>query len=85
VNLCVLCGVDEVYSRHHLIPKTVHSNKWFKKNFSREQMNETISICRQCHSMINTLDPKEIGRNFNTIEKLLEHPTLAKYIAWKKH
>jgi hypothetical protein len=81
---CVLCGIDEARDKHHLIPRTVHRNKWFKKRYTRTQMSRTIPVCRGCHKMINSLDQKEVGRNFNTVEALKEHPKLAKYIAWKR-
>ena len=81
---CSLCGMEEAFNRHHLIPRTVHSNKWFKKNFTREEMNATVPVCGGCHGMVTALDPKELGRNHNTVEKLLEHPTVASYVAWKR-
>lgn len=81
---CILCGVEEASNRHHLIPKSVHSNKWFKKNFTREEMLSTIPVCNDCHGAINTLDQKEIGRNYNTAEKLLDHPHIAKFVEWKR-
>ncbi|HLG43074.1 MAG TPA: hypothetical protein VI643_06890 [Planctomycetota bacterium] len=76
--------MDEATTRHHLIPRSLRSNKWFKKKFSREEMLQTIPICEDCHGAIDTLDVKEIGRNFNTAEKLLEHPHIAKFVAWKR-
>lgn len=84
MDLCSLCGVEEVFSRHHLIPKTVHSNKWFKKTFTREEMNQVISVCKGCHQTINQIDAKELGRQYNTREKLLEHPEVARYVEWRQ-
>lgn len=83
--LCQLCGCEPAASFHHVIPRTVHSNKWFKKNFSREQMREGLELCRQCHRTIhNMLDEKSLGRHFNTREKLLAHPAIARYLSWKQ-
>ena len=67
-----------------MIPRTCHKNKWFKRRFSREQMNETISVCRDCHSSIHDLIPseKELGRSYNTVESLRSHEQLGKFIAW---
>ena len=47
-------------------------------------MNETISVCKDCHREIHSLIPKEkeLGRNFNTIEKLMEHEGIGKFIQW---
>ncbi len=83
---CVLCGrsTKQGTTAHHLIPRTCHSNKWFKKNFTREQMRQTIQLCRDCHSAIHDLIPseKELGRDVNTLEKLREHPEISKYLSW---
>ncbi len=84
MGMCELCGVEQSYSRHHLIPRTVHSNKWFKKNFTREEMNQIVMVCQGCHHTINEIDAKELGRNYNTLDKLREHPDLARFIEWKK-
>jgi hypothetical protein len=82
---CELCRADRAFNFHHLIPRTVHSNKWFKKNFAREEMRRGLDTCRDCHRTIHRLiDEKQLGRQFNTREKLLGHPELAKYIAWKR-
>ena len=83
---CRLCGrvMRSPTTEHHLIPRTCHSNKWFKRRFSREQMNETIPVCRQCHSSIHKLIPseKELGRSYNTVETLLGHEELGKFVEW---
>lgn len=69
-----------------MIPRSCHRNKWFKKRFTREHMRETIDLCRDCHSAVHDLIPseKELGRDFNTLDKLLEHPAIAQYVAWIK-
>lgn len=83
---CRLCGraTKRGTTEHHLIPRTCHSNKWFKKNFAREQMNKTIPLCRECHHAVHDLipDEKQLGRDFNTVDKLLAHPEFAKFVAW---
>lgn len=83
---CELCGrlTKRGTTEHHLIPRTCHSNKWFKKRYSREQLNQTISVCRDCHRAIHDLipDEKQLGRHFNTIELLLENEEIAKFAAW---
>jgi hypothetical protein len=74
-----------VSSFHHLIPRTLHSNRWFKARYTREELQRGIDVCRGCHSMIHELlSAKQLGREFQTAEKLQAHPKLAKYIAWKR-
>ena len=87
-KLCVLCGSDRLVTFHHLIPRTCHSNKWFKKNFdSREMRERGINVCRKCHSFIHKkFSEKYLGREFNTLEKIKEHEIIQAYVKWaRKH
>lgn len=74
--LCELRRCEAAHSVHHFIPRTLHSNKWFKRRLSREQMREGLNLCKSCHAAIHDLIPneKELGRDYNTREKLLAHP-----------
>ena len=85
---CCLCkrvtrwGTTE----HHLIPRSCHSNKWFKKRYTRERLQATINVCRDCHRAIHELipDEKQLGRWYHTVEALLRHPEISKFLAWVK-
>ncbi len=85
---CGLCGrlTKRGNTAHHWIPRTLHSNKWFKRRFTREQMRQTIGVCRDCHREIHRLipDEKQLGRYFNTLETLCAHPEFAGFLAWVK-
>jgi hypothetical protein len=83
-QVCELCE-REVPSttRHHLIPRTVHKNKWFKKKFEKEQLHETIDLCKACHRQIHKfISHKDLGRFFNTREKLLSHDQVGGFVTW---
>lgn len=84
--LCELCSAEEASSEHHLIPRHCHRKNWWKRNFTREQMQQTIHLCQTCHNMLHELisDEKVLGREFNTIERLEAHPEVAKYLKWKR-
>ena len=86
MTLCELCHVDPVHNFHHFIPRTLHSNKWFKKRYARAEMQRGIQVCKSCHAAIHDLihDEKELGRHYSTIEKLLAHAEIAKFVAWKR-
>lgn len=88
MNACELCGrvTKRGTTEHHLIPRTCHSNKWFKKRFTREQMVITVSLCRDCHRAVHRLvpDEKELGRDLNTLEALREDERIASYLAWAR-
>ena len=83
---CQLCGrvTRRGTTEHHLIPRRCHHNKWFKKRFSREQMQKTVSLCHECHHSIHRFVPreKELGRHHNTIESLLAHEQIGRFVAW---
>ena len=80
---CAICGREETLTRHHLIPRTRHHNKRNKREFERAVVRQVVGICRPCHSQIHALlSEKELEREFNTIEKLREHPGVAKFATW---
>ncbi len=70
-------------TRHHLTPLTRHSNKRVKRDTSTAERSTTVPLCRPCHNQIHALfTEKELEREFNTLEKLREHPEVKKWIAW---
>ena len=87
MRTCGLCGREVARtSRHHLIPRTRHSNKRNKRDFSREEVRtRLVDLCRPCHNVIHhTFTEKQLEREYNTVEKLLAHPEIAKFVAWLK-
>jgi hypothetical protein len=81
---CELCAREHQLTFHHLIPRTTHKNKWFKKNFTRAEMGRGLKLCGDCHTAIHSFVPseKELGRDYNTREKLLAHSGLAQFVEW---
>jgi hypothetical protein len=84
--LCELCECEEAYNFHHFIPRTLHANKWFKRRFTRIEMRAGVNLCKACHAAVHDLIPseKQLGREYNTAEKLRSHPEVAKYLEWKR-
>jgi len=83
-TFCSFCGRVRKLTFHHLIPKTCHSNKWFKKNFASQEMKSRgLELCSQCHHFIHSqFSEKELGRSYNTRDKLLEDIKIQKFIKW---
>lgn len=82
-GVCPLCQRETALTFHHLIPRTLHSNKWFRKRFSREQMHGGINICRLCHSGLHRYyDEKTLGRRYHSLAQINADPALQKYFAW---
>lgn len=84
VGNCKLCNRVKPLTFHHLIPVTLHKNKWFKKHFDKMDMSaRCIILCKDCHYYIhNIFKPKELGKHFNTEEKLRENEKIAKFITF---
>jgi len=84
---CKLCHRDKPLTKHHLIPRAVHTKKRFINRFGKEEMRKRgIMICRKCHSGIHDIipDEKELADKYNTKEALLAHPGIIKHIEWVK-
>lgn len=81
---CELCGRQRPLTFHHLIPRTCHSNKWFKKNFTRQDMvSRGIDVCRDCHSFVHQqFSEKQLGRSYNTLESLLDSQRVQRFLGW---
>lgn len=82
---CDLCERIAPLTFHHLIPRKVHRRNRFRKRYDREVMRSTgLMICRLCHSGIHDLipDEQELAEQYNTKEKLLDHPGVARHVAW---
>ena len=84
---CEMCARAAAgLTKHHLIPRTRHKNKKNKKNFDRVEVKErVIWICGPCHKNIHALiSEKELEYNYNTLELLMEHPEVKKFVEWIK-
>ena len=83
-NNCELCNRWKWRTFHHLIPRTCHRNKWFKKHFSLDKMKKSgIMLCEDCHSYLQEIHTeKELGRDFNTIEAIRADEKILKYTQW---
>lgn len=81
---CELCNREKELTFHHLIPKKNHKIKYIREKYSFLNINSYgIKICRDCHKMIHKLIPhKLLALDYNTMEKLKNHPELKKFIEW---
>ena len=82
---CELCDRPvAALTRHHLIPRTVHGRKRFRKRYSREQMlNAILWLCRPCHRHIHVvLSEQALGEHHASREALLSHPDIRTFVDW---
>ena len=85
---CEMCGSQDDYLNfHHLIPRTLHSNKFFEKRYEKSYMrSHGVWICKaHCHKQLHEfITEKDMGLKYNTLETLLSNPQVSKYIEWRK-
>jgi hypothetical protein len=83
---CELCERDKPLTFHHLIPRTLHSNSWFKKRYTMHEMKTRgLDLCNLCHDTLHKFYPaKTLGRDYNTKEKILADEKMNKAIQFNK-
>lgn len=80
---CELCHRKVALTLHHLIPRKLHRRNFFKKNYTRQQLQCGIKICRVCHSGIHRLyDEMTLGKKLNTLELLKADVAVSRHVAW---
>lgn len=80
---CETCGRSTALTFHHLIPRKLHRRPRFKRLYDRETLNAGVHVCRACHRGIHrSYDEMTLGREFNTLERLVGDPVLARHFAW---
>ncbi|WNJ17308.1 hypothetical protein [Pontibacter sp. G13] len=83
VGTCPMCQRETGLTFHHLIPKKLHRRNRFKKQFTREELNQGIYICRTCHSGIHNLyDEMTLGSQYSSLESLLADSAVQRHVAW---
>jgi hypothetical protein len=81
LTFCALCRrKTHDLTCHHLIPKTRYRKIRKSKPASN---NEVIGLCSACHRFIHAmLSEKELEHTYNTIESLLTHPDIRRFVTW---
>jgi len=86
VGNCEFCNREKELTFHHYIPRTLHSNKYFKKMFDKVYMKtHGVNLCKDCHKMIHRFfTEKELGRYYNTKQKLFSVEKVRDFLKWVK-
>lgn len=80
---CRFCQRRCHLSFHHLIPKKLHRRPFFKKHYTREQLNDGVMMCRQCHNGVHRFyDEMTLAKRLNTVDALSSDPDLARHFEW---
>jgi len=81
---CALCAREvPTLTAHHLIPRTRHRSKAMRKRFSLEEMRTRLAmLCPACHKQVHAvLSEKELAASYHSIDALLDHPDIARFVA----
>jgi len=85
-NNCGLCNRWKELTFHHFIPRTLHTNKLFRKLHPLKFMQtHGIDLCGDCHYAIHHFHTeKELGKYYNDKNKLLSSEKVRKFLKWVK-
>ncbi len=82
---CALCGrsVREL-TAHHLVPRSQHRRIAKRTGRTVEELRaDTVDLCQPCHRMVHkTLTEKELASDWQSIDKLRQHPQLQTFVEW---
>ncbi|MFK7988961.1 MAG: hypothetical protein AB8I08_23285 [Sandaracinaceae bacterium] len=82
---CRLCDRIRPLTFHHLIPRTLHRKPRYKRQFTREALQQGVMLCRDCHDAVHRfVSEKELGAVYRTLDALRAHPEIARFVAWVK-
>lgn len=84
---CELCDREKPLTKHHLIPRQVHTKKKFIRMFGKKEMRERgLQLCKECHDGIHDIvpDEKELAEKYNTKELLLTNERIVKHVEWAR-
>ncbi len=80
---CPTCQRITNLTFHHLIPRKVHRRAHFKKNFSRQELNLGIDLCRTCHSGIHRkFDEMTLAKQYRSLDALKSDIELERFFDW---
>ncbi|MEM7258612.1 MAG: hypothetical protein AAF404_14635 [Pseudomonadota bacterium] len=80
---CALCQRRGHLTFHHLIPRKLHRRNFFRKRYTRQELQEGVSVCRTCHNGLHKLyDEMTLGKHLNTLEKLRNDEAVARHVSW---
>src|ERR1700735_22533 len=85
IDCCELCERQKKLTKHHLVPRAVHTKKRYVNRFGKKEMRKrSLMICKECHDGIHDLiqNKKELAEKYHTKELLLENEAVRKHIAW---
>ena len=64
----ILCDRRKRLTKHHLVPREVHSKKRYVNRFGKKEMRQRgLMICKECHNGIHDLISNERNWRFHKL------------------
>jgi hypothetical protein len=85
-NRCALCGRQvSRLTRHHLVPRS-RSRRVEARSTESRPTDQTVELCSPCHKMVHaTISETDLAKHYHTIDALLEHQQIARFVDWVRH
>lgn len=78
-----MCERECELTFHHLIPRKLHRRSFYRRHYSRAELDAGVEVCRLCHDGIHDLyDEKRLARDFATLGDLLGDDALRRHFHW---
>lgn len=83
---CALCQREGPVTFHHLVPRSMHRKKRWRRRLTREEMREGVDLCRDCHDAVHRFVPEKVlAEEYRTLEALRAHAEIARFVEWVRH
>ena len=80
---CQLRERQTFLTLHHLIPRKLHRRNWFRKHYTRDELQRVVALCRDCHRGLHKLyDEMKLGKSYNSLDKLRADEAVMKHVQW---
>lgn len=81
-RVCEICDRQTSLTEHHVYPKEMHKTM-LKRGILDEKLNETIRICRLCHSTVHRFfSNKELAEKYFTLDLLMQDERMQRFAVW---
>lgn len=83
VNQCQLCQRECELTFHHLIPRKMHRRSYFKKHYSKADLQRGVMLCKICHKAVHRFyDEMTLAKQFNNLTALQQDEKIQLHIVW---
>jgi len=72
---CQLCQRCTLLTAHHLIPRKLHRRNWFRKHYTRTELQSVVALCGDCHRALHKLyDEMRLAKSLTVLKNCAPTP-----------